>query len=228
MDVLDFINKNGQMVVGNPNYNPKSKKNNQPPTISVPYIASDKDDVIKMAEHDAINQYSISANIADKYREYGLNYSPRDNMDKQLADAQSNWSKAVNALGQTLVSELLIGIPKGFSDFADAIGQAVGLSNHDYSNPVSQFLEEKQEEFKQWAPVYSDPDKNISNGGLTDTGWWFSNLPSIASNLTLFIPSIGITKGISYLGKLSKLSKYTNRAARAVINPVMKATTGKG
>ena len=228
MDVLDFINKNGQMVVGNPNYNPKSKKNNQPPTISVPYIASDKDDVIKMAEHDAINQYSISANIANKYREYGLNYSPRDNMDKQLADAQSNWSKAVNALGQTLVSELLIGIPKGFSDFADSIGQAVGLSDHDYSNPVSQFLEEKQEEFKQWAPVYADPDKNISNGGLTDAGWWFSNLPSIASSLTLFIPSMGITKGISYLGKFKNIGKYTNRAARAVINPVIKATTGKG
>lgn len=228
MDVLDFINKNGQMVVGNPNYNPKSKKNNQPPTISVPYITSDKDDVIKMAEHDAINQYSISANIADKYREYGLNYSPRDNMDKQLADAQSNWSKAVNALGQTLISEVLIGIPKGFSDFADAIGQKVGLSDHNYSNPVSQFLEEKQEEFKQWAPVYADPDKNISNGGLTDAGWWFSNLPSIASSLTLFIPSMGITKGVSYLGKFKNIGKYTNRAARAVINPVMKATTGKG
>lgn len=228
MDVLDFINKNVQMVVGNPNYNPKSKKNNQPPTISVPYITSDKDDVIKMAEHDAINQYSISAGIADKYREYGLNYSPRDNMDKQLADAQSNWSKAVNALGQTLVSELLIGIPKGFSDFADAIGQKIGLSDHDYSNPVSQFLEEKQEEFKQWAPVCADRDKNLSNGGLTDAGWWFSNLPSIASSLTLFIPSMGITKGISYLGKFKNISKYTNRAARAVINPVMKATTGKG
>ena len=29
MDVLDFINRNGQRVVPNPNYNPKSKKNKE-------------------------------------------------------------------------------------------------------------------------------------------------------------------------------------------------------
>lgn len=227
MDVLDFINRNGQRVVPNPNYNPKSKKNTEPSTIIVPDVQPITDDVIELAKRDALNQFSIDTKTADKYREFGLNYNPKENLDKQLADAQSNWSKAVNALGQTLVSELLIGIPKSVSDIADAVGQAVGISDHNYSNPVSQFFEEKQEEFKQWAPIYADPDKNVFNGGFTDFGWWMSNIPSIASSLTLFLPSMAITKGISYLGKISKISKYTNRAARSVINPIMKATTGK-
>ena len=70
------------------------------------------------------------------------------------------------------LSEVFIGMFKGVSDLMDSVGQAVGLSDGDYTNPVSQFLEEKQEEFRNWAPVYSDPNKTIANGGLTDFGWW--------------------------------------------------------
>lgn len=220
MDVLDFINRNGQRSVPNPAYNPKSKKNTQPPTLIVPDVQPFPDEAVELARRDAINQFSIDANTADKYREYGLNYNPRENLDLALAERQSNWSKLGNALGQTLVSEIVLGTAKGLSDLVDFVGQKVGLSDHDYSNPVSQYLEEKQEEFKAWAPVYTDPSKNIKNGGLTDFGWWMSNMPSIASSLTLLIPSTGVTKALSWAGKATKISKYTNRAARAIINPI--------
>ena len=226
MDVLDFINRNGQRTVPNPNYNPKSKKNTEPPTIIVPDAQPIPDDVIEMAKRDALNQFSIDSGTADKYREFGLNYNPKENLDKQLADAQSNWSKAVNALGQTLVSEIAIGIPKGVSDLIDFVGQKVGLSDPNYSNPVSQFLEEKQKEFEEWAPVYVDPYNNTLKDQFTggfNLGYWFSNIPSIASSLTLLIPSTYITKGLSWAGKASKISKYTNRAARAIVNPVAHA-----
>lgn len=226
MDVLDFINRNGQMTVPNPNYNPKSKKNTEPPTIIVPDAQPIPDDVIEMAKRDALNQFSIASGTADKYREFGLNYNPKENLDKQLADAQSNWSKAVNALGQTLVSEIGIGTVKGVSDLIDFVGQKVGLSDHNYSNPISQYLEEKQKEFEEWAPVYVDPDNNTLASQFTggfNFGYWFSNIPSIASSLTLLIPSTGITKALSWAGKASKISKYTNRAARAIANPVAHA-----
>ena len=226
MDVLDFINRNGQRTVPNPNYNPKSKKNTEPPTIIVPDAQPIPDDVIEMAKRDALNQFSIDSGTADKYREFGLNYNPKENLDKQLADVQSNWSKAVNALGQTLVSEIGIGTAKGVSDLIDFVGQKVGLSDHNYSNPVSQYLEEKQKEFEEWAPVYADPDNNTLKDQFTggfNLGYWFSNIPSIASSLTLLIPSTGITKALSWAGKASKISKYTNRAARAIANPVAHA-----
>ena len=226
MDVLDFINRNGQRTVPNPNYNPKSKKNTEPPTIIVPDAQPIPDDVIEMAKRDALNQFSIASETTDKYREFGLNYNPKENLDKQLADAQSNWSKAINALGQTLVSEIAIGTVKGVSDLIDFVGQKVGLSDHNYSNPVSQYLEEKQKEFEEWAPVYVDPDNNTLasqfNGGF-NLGYWFSNIPSIASSLTLLIPSTGITKALSWAGKARNISKYTNRAARAIVNPVAHA-----
>jgi len=228
MDVLDFISRNGQRTVANPNYNPKSKKNTEPQSIIVPDIQQFPDEAVEMARRDALNQFSIASNEADKYRRFGLNYNRRENMDSMLAERQSNWSKLTNALGQTLVSEVLLGTAKGLSDFVDAIGQKVGLSDHNYSNPVSQYLEEKQEEFKEWAPVYSDPSKNIKNGGLADFGWWMSNMPSIASSLTLLIPSTGITKALSWVGKATKVSRYANRAARAVANPLLHSVGRSG
>ena len=220
MNVEEFIKNNGQRLVANPAYNPKSKKNTQPSSILVPDIGLPNDVATNMAVTDYLNQYSIDAAENEKYRREGLNWNPRENFDLMLAERQSNWSKLGNALGQTLVSEIVLGTAKGLSDLVDFVGQKVGLSDHDYSNPVSQYLEEKQEEFKEWAPIYTDPNKNILNGGLTDFGWWMSNMPSIASSLTLLIPSTGVTKALSWAGKASKISKYTNRAARAIVNPI--------
>lgn len=228
MDVLDFINRNGQRTVANPNYNPKSKKNTEPQSIIVPDIQQFPDEAVEMARRDALNQFSIASKEADKYRRFGLNYNRRENMDSMLAERQSNWSKLTNALGQTLVSEIVLGTAKGLSDLVDFVGQKVGLSDHNYSNPVSQYLEEKQEEFKEWAPVYADPSKNIKNGGLADFGWWMSNMPSIASSLTLLIPSTGITKALSWVGKATKVSRYANRAARAVANPLLHSVGRSG
>ena len=228
MNVEEFIKNNGQRLVANPAYNPKSKKNTQPSSILVPDIGLPNDVATNMAVTDYLNQYSIDAAENEKYRKEGLNWNPRENFDLMLAERQSNWSKLTNALGQTLVSEVLLGTAKGLSDLVDFVGQKVGLSDHDYSNPVSQYLEEKQEEFKEWAPVYADPSKNIKNGGLADFGWWMSNMPSIASSLTLLIPSTGVTKALSWVGKATKVSRYANRAARAVANPLLHSVGRSG
>ena len=168
MDVLDFINKEGKKEVPNPLFKPKSKKNIQPRSIVVQDLGPDNDTAVNMAVADEINQYSIDSKTADKYRAKGINWNPWENLDSHLAEEQGMFSKFGNAIAQTLVSELALGIPKGVSDLFDLIGQGVGLSDGDYSNPVSEFLEEKQEEFRNFAPIYSDKNLHISNGGLLD------------------------------------------------------------
>ena len=160
--------------------------------------------MIEAAREGAGRAYSVDANLANKYNEYGLDWNPRDyyngSLDIQLADAQSNWSKLGNALAQTLVSEIGLGTLLGFSDLFDAVGQAVGWSDHDYQNPVSRKLEEWQEAFNnEVAPIYSRPGSGFENG--TDFGWWMQNIPSIASSLTLLLPAAGTTKVLSMAGK---------------------------
>lgn len=215
MDTSQFINKGGYEVL-NPLWS-KSKKNTQPKTI---ISASPQQGGLAETFYRA-NPSNFVFEGANKYMKEGITpnrISP--NIDKELADAQSNWAKAGNALAQTIVSEIGLGTALGITDLFDMIGSKIGILDDDYKNPVSDFLEKKQEEFREFAPIYTTPGVDISNGGLTDFGWWMSNMPSIASNLTLLIPSTGITKGLSWLGKATKATSFTRKAIRATTKAI--------
>lgn len=217
----DNVFKNSGYIVSNPNYNPKTKKGrSQSPTLHVIGV----DDAGGNGAADV-----FASNVSDmwtmgdtsKYQRYGITpnrISP--NLDKELADAQSNWAKAGNALAQTVISEIGLGTALGITDLFDMIGSKIGLLDDDYKNPVSEFLEKKQEEFREFAPIYTTPGVDIANGGLTDFGWWMSNMPSIASSLTLLIPSTGITKGLSWLGKATKATSFTRKAIRVTTKAI--------
>lgn len=139
---------------------------------------------------EGLQRYGITPNFVD------------DNLDEQLAEAQSGLKKLGNAIAQAAVSEVGLGTAKGMSDLVDFVSSKIfRVTDDDYSNPVSQYLGQLQEDFKNYALIYTDPDKNIFNGGLVDSGWWTSNLPSVMSSLTLMIPSTGITKGLGWAGK---------------------------
>lgn len=229
MDIQAIFNAGGT-VIKNPNYR-KGKKNTEPEYITVSDLNSGvKPDgsIVADIAYDAAargEQAILGRNgELDKYIEYGLTPNGWENLDVQLAEQQGAFAKFGNALAQTVVSELALGTVKGFSDLFDLIGQGVGLSDGDYSNPVSELLEEKQEEFRNFAPIYSDQNLNITNGGLLDAGWWASNMPSIISSLTLLLPSSGIVKGASYVGKAFNAGARTRNAVRAImgVNSKMK------
>ena len=205
----------GGGFIANPNYNPKSKKNKEPkaiqsitaPTVQsagADFIAKSADERWKMDNPERFLEQGITPNLVSK------------SLNNELARAQGTFTKFGNALAQTIVSEVGLGTLKGLSDLVDVVGQITGSSDHDYSNPVSQFLEQKQEQFKEFAPIYVEDGVNIANGGLFNAGWWASNLPSIASSLTLLIPSSGIVKGLSYLGKAYNIGAYTRTGIRAL------------
>lgn len=151
------------------------------------------------------------ANKADQLRHYGVtpNASIVD-VDKVLAESQSNLRKLGSAVSQAVVSEIGLGTVRGAADLFDFIGNAVtgNLANNDYTNPVSEKIQEWQDYFNtEVAPIYADPNVDITNGGLTDFGWWASNMPSIMTSVTLLLPSMAATKGLQWLAKASAASK---------------------
>lgn len=151
------------------------------------------------------------ANKADQLRHYGVtpNASIVD-IDKVLAESQSNLRKLGSAVSQAVVSEIGLGTVRGAADLFDFIGNAVtgNLANNDYTNPVSEKIQEWQDYFNtEVAPIYADPNVDITNGGLTDFGWWASNMPSIINSVTLLLPSMAATKGLQWLAKASAASK---------------------
>lgn len=226
MDVQAIFNAGG-VVVKNPNYS-KSNKNSQPEYITV-------------ADMDNISKGSTGSGMADimykatpkyqhvlgeekdlkKYNDYGITPNVWEtNLDKQLAEKQGAGEKLWNAAKQTVVSELLLGIPKGFSDLFDYVSS--GFDPDDYSNPLSEWLKQQQEAYKAENPIFVDPDVNIANGGLTDMGWIASNLPSVASTLTLLVPGMGVSKGLSFLGNLAIKGKSINN----IVGFTRRALTG--
>lgn len=214
----ELIFSQGGVEVPNPEYNPRSKKRKVSPTIIVPDAsrASSMADIAYRNNPALYGQY----NYADIKKYYGEGLMPNTispNLDIELAEAQSGIKKLGNSLAQTLVSEIALGTAIGVTDLLDIVGNAITLNDdNDYQNPISRTLTEWQEKFRNdVAPVYTDPTKNIANGGLLDMGWWASNIPSIASSLTLLIPSTGVTKGLNALAKSTKIGAYTRTAIKA-------------
>lgn len=151
------------------------------------------------------------ADKADQLCHYGVtpNASIVD-VDKVLAESQGNLRKLGSAVSQAVVSEIGLGTVRGAADLFDLIGNVVtgNAANNDYTNPVSEKIQEWQDYFNtEVAPIYADPNLDITNGGLTNFGWWASNMPSIMSSVTLLLPSTAATKGLQWLAKASAASK---------------------
>lgn len=213
MDTTQITSKGGYEEL-NPLWS-KSKKNNQPKTI---LTTNPQKGGLVDSFYNA-NPDNFVFDNANKYINYGITPNKvAPNLDKELAEAQSNFAKTFNSLAQALVSETILGTIKAVPDLFDAITNGIFQSDGDYQNPISNKLQEWQDYFRnEVAPIYSDPERNdIYNGGLTNWGWLTSNVPSVMSSLTLLLPSTGIVKSIGYLGKLAKTSKLASMTRNGI------------
>lgn len=213
MDTTQITSKGGYEEL-NPLWS-KSKKNNQPKTI---LTTNPQKGGLVDSFYNA-NPSNFVFDNANKYINYGITPNKvTPNLDKELAENQSNFAKTFNSLGQALVSETILGTIKAVPDLFDAITNGIFQSDGNYQNPISNKLQEWQDYFRnEVAPIYSDPEHNdIYHGGLTNWGWWTSNAPSVMSSLTLLLPATGIVKGIGYLGKLAKTSKLASMTRNGI------------
>ena len=218
MNTENVFNNSG-VIVSNPNYNPKTKKGRaQQPFFHTLDLSQD-------ITSGATNEFAKNVNntwvMGDthNYQRYGVTPNIISDLDRERANNQSNFAKFGNAVAQSIVSEIGLGTIRGAADLFDFIGNAVtgNLANNDYTNPVSEKIQEWQDYFNtEVAPIYADPNIDITNGGLTDIGWWASNMPSIMSSVTLLLPSMGATKGLQWLAKVTAASKIGTRTRNGI------------
>lgn len=217
MNVDTILNnsRNGVTYV-NPNAS-KSKKHFSPKMLTATTpdkIAELSSSYASVLQNSGLRQSTDLSYLGEKAKElehYGItpNASIVD-VDKVLAESQSNLRKLGSAVSQAVVSEIGLGTVRGAADLFDIIGNVVtgNAANNDYTNPVSEKIQEWQDYFNtEVAPIYTDPNLDITNGGLTNFGWWASNMPSIMSSVTLLLPSTAATKGLQWLAKASAASK---------------------
>lgn len=229
MNVNDVFQQGNSYTIDNPRYKKGSKK--EPKTIQTDnFFKTPLNSTSNLPTvQTAFNASGIGNEVygdMSAYTRYGITPNRIHDLDAQRAETQSNLTKFGNAMAQTLVSELGIGIPKAFTDI---IGGIFNIGSDEYSNPVSDKLQEWKDKFDQEvAPIYADPNVDILHGGMTNFGWLMSNTPSIMSSLTFLIPSTMITKALTAGAKAAALSKIGTATRSGIkslagINKVRKA-----
>lgn len=209
MDVLKYL-QNGGNIISNPNYNPKTKKGRlQSPTLT---NYKPGDNIIDQALSASIGisgekSYNLNKYKLEKYTPYNVYVNPiqtEEELNKERAQNQSALEQTGRMLGQMVGSEIILGSLRGFSDIFDAAIELIGGAS-DYTNPLSQVLEEAQNDVRERLEIYRENPNDTWD--IADYGWWTNNAVSIASTLSLAIPGGGYVKGLGLLAKSMGASK---------------------
>lgn len=177
---------------------------NKPSSFQNPYGFSA---VNKQIEN--LPRFSVSKEDYENFADYDvyLNaYTTREEAEKQRAKNQSWIEQTGRAVTQAVANEFILGTLSGFSNMYDAVYNLIANDGYnDYTNAVSTALEKAQDSIRERFAIYQEnPGKSFDIG---DFGWWANNAISVASTLSMLIPSTGIMKGIKALGKIGKGTK---------------------
>lgn len=157
-----------------------------------------------------------------KYGAEPNRYQSREELETLRAKNQSAWKQAGNALGQTIGTVI--------GDTVGGMGMLIDLAtvglwdDKPFSNPITRAGDTISDYVRDdLFPIYREnPDKAFDMNDFS--GWFFSQVPSIASSLSLMIPGTLLTKGVGAVGKgVAALGRSSSKVSRA-INWAKKAT----
>lgn len=159
---------------------------------------------------------SIDSETYNKYRDYNVYLNVNSNLkeaNKQRAKNQGFIEQVGRGVGQVVANEIVLGSLRGFSDIFDSVYNVIANEGYnDYTNPVSEALENAQNSIRERLEIYEEDPNATFNFG--DSGWWINGLITIASTLSLAIPARTITGTAGVLGKVTKLNKGLKYATR--------------
>ena len=139
-------------------------------------------------------------------------------MNTQRADNQAWYAQAGNMLGQAVVGEIIGGTIEGLGYLLD-VGSMVDIAKGketEWGNALSDVGKSLREGSQSSMPIYQ---RNEGSFDMSDSGWWFGNGVSVASSLSMLLPSMAATKALGFLGKAASkgagvLSKTLDVASR--------------
>lgn len=216
MDVLKYLTEGN--VYQNPEYNPKTKKGASLPPYLVDNIPNNSalDKKLEATRNTMARNLGIIEEDPTQYAPYDVyvnTINTTEELNKERAQNQSEFAQGVYAIGQTL-NEITTGTILGTADLASIIVDAIDRELS-YERPdVIQSLSNFKEAINEQMPIYREnPEKAFD---ITDFAWWASNTPSIASSLTLMVPGVGVSKGLSKIGNLLNINKASNKLANVL------------
>lgn len=150
-----------------------------------------------------------------KYGAEPNRYQSREELETLRAKNQSAWKQAGNALGQTIGT--VIGDTVGGMGMLIDLATAGLWDDKPFSNPITRAGDTISNYVRDdLFPIYREnPDKAFDMNDFS--GWFFSQVPSIASSLSLMIPGTLLTKGVGAVGKgVAALGRSSSKVSRAM------------
>jgi len=140
------------------------------------------------------------------------------NLDAQRAELQPWTDQLGNALSQAVVGEIVGGTIEGLGYVLD-LGSIVDVMKGDeteWGNFITDFGQSIREGTEENTRIYEDPNREEGFfSAMGDSGWWFKNSVSVASTLSMMIPSMAATKALSLIGKGVGVSKGLGAVRKA-------------
>lgn len=188
----------------------------------------------KVLEAELPKSKQYSTEDYESFIKYGLSpteVSDYDTLVKQRAKNQSVAEQTWNSLVRAIGSEIGVGTVKGFVDIFDFINQTIsnidkGIGkelNFDPNNSTlaewSNYLQSVKEDIDKKHQIYrTNPNDPLDWKSFS---WYADNFPSVATTISLMVPSYTLMKGASLIGKgasalLNKIPKFTTLADKTV------------
>lgn len=217
MDVKKFLFEGNKTP--NPEYNPKTKKGAaQPPSIVNYNPGTDETTKIRssIANQILLNTNFLNSEEYDKYSKYDTYLSSNaieEDLNYERAINQSKIEQFGNFLIQAGIGELFYGSLEGFGNIYDGVLNLFKGGDYERSAWTKYFEDKKNEVISNHEIYLEDPNRaNVFN----DFGWWMKNAVTVASTASLALPAAGWTKGLSVLGKATRLNRIGNAGIKAV------------
>ncbi len=166
-------------------------------------------DVIRDNVHDInVEEYAgeLGFGNQDVYMPEGPD--PMGVLNQTRADEQGFFEQAGGFLAQSIVGEIVGGTFEGLGYLAD-IGSVLDLmrgQETEWGNFMTEFGQGIREKTEAATRIHTDPSAE-GFAKMGDSGWWFSNGVSIASTLSMLIPTAGAMRAASFIGKGVAASK---------------------
>lgn len=137
-------------------------------------------------------------------------------LNEDRANQQGWFEQARNMVGQAVVGEIIGGTIEGLG-YIGEIGSAIDYLNgteQNWGNWMTELGKDTREFAQENMAIHQ-----VKDSGMGDSGWWFSNGVSVASSLSMLIPSGAATKALGMLGKVASkgagiISKSLDIASR--------------
>lgn len=165
---------------------------------------------------DVLDSYN-DFKVQDIRNELGYDISSKqgaEGLRMAQANAQGAGQQALNMFGQIIIGEAIGGTIEGFGyllDFKSIYGKITG-SETEWGNWMSDFGAGLRESAQENMAIHqTDP----GSFNMADSGWWFGNGVSVASTLSMMIPTFAATRAVGMLGRgLSKSAGFMRASAK--------------